>query len=253
MSPGTESLFAIGILGGYPVGAANISDAYRSGNLSSEEASRYAVFCNNAGPAFIFGVLSRLFPDIRWVLALWLIQFLAAVLTGYVLVGTDSGKVPASTKQISISDSVSNAIRNMAGVCAWVVLFRVCLEFLNRWFLRFLPPILQIALTGILELSNGCLRLDQIADLNLRFPVASAMLSMGGICILMQTRSVFPELDVWRYIIGKLVHLMFSLLLSFVAVLLTPKMNHYGPVTVVAAITVCMLRIRNTKKEVAIP
>ena len=50
-----------GFLGGYPTGAQAVAQAYESGSISKETASRMLGFCNNAGPAFIFGILSTIF------------------------------------------------------------------------------------------------------------------------------------------------------------------------------------------------
>ena len=79
---GAESLLAIGLLGGYPVGAQNVALAYRSGQLSKEQAARMITFCNNAGPAFIFGILGSIFsfPAVPWLL--WTIHIISALLVG---------------------------------------------------------------------------------------------------------------------------------------------------------------------------
>ena len=143
----------------------------------------------------------------------------------------------------------------MAGVCAWVVLFRMCLSFLDQWFLNDLQPVPQILLAGLLELSNGCLRLEQAGDPELRFVMASAMLSLGGLSILMQTKAVFPQLHTRRYIAGKLIHLTFSMLLSGTLVLMMSGRIAIGVCSVFllsAIFLMRLFRVRKTKKEVAI-
>ena len=52
----------------------------------------------------------------------------------------------------------------MATVCGWVELFRVLLAFLKRWIFWILPAAVHVAVTGILELSNGCCELLSVAD-----------------------------------------------------------------------------------------
>ena len=74
---GAETLWIIGILGGYPVGAQCIGQAYAAGKLSKPDAERMLGFCSNCGPAFIFGVLHAFFPD-KWMLwALWIIHIIS--------------------------------------------------------------------------------------------------------------------------------------------------------------------------------
>lgn len=252
MHPGSESLLAIGILGGYPVGAANIANVHRDGQLTTEESTRYAIFCNNAGPSFLFGILRHVFPDISWLIALWLIQITASVLTGFTLTSYRTRPVYPGQRHETVSETVNKAIRNMAGVCAWVVLFRMCLSFLDQWFLNDLQPVPQILLAGLLELSNGCLRLEQVGEPELRFVMASAMLSLGGLSILMQTKAVFPQLHTRRYIAGKLIHLTFSMLLSWTLVLMMSGRIAIGVCSVflLSAIFVMRLfRVRKTKKR----
>ena len=131
---GTESLLAIGFLGGYPVGAKNVTFAWKKGLLRSQDAERMVVFCNNAGPAFIFGLLGQMFghPLIPWIL--WLIQILSAILTGYLLPGgTGSHVCISNSESVMLTDALDDSLRVMARVCGWVVLFRILLEFLQKW------------------------------------------------------------------------------------------------------------------------
>lgn len=215
MGVGSESLLAVGLLGGYPIGAANIAAELKSGHLSQEEAQRLAVFCNNAGPSFLFGVLGPLFPHAAWVWLLWMVQICSAIFTGYLLPGEGtSSAASCDAQQVSLSSSLNRSIRSMATVCGWVVLFRMILEFLHLWILWLLPVPIQVVITGLLELSNGCIALTQIQSDSLRFVLAGVMLSLGGLCVWMQTRAVFPELNLLRYIKGRILHCLICILFS---------------------------------------
>lgn len=46
-----------GLLGGYPAGAAAVTELYRAGALSKAEAERALCFCNNSGPGFFAGLI----------------------------------------------------------------------------------------------------------------------------------------------------------------------------------------------------
>lgn len=254
---GSESLLAVGILGGYPVGAKNVSDARRERLLSAEDAQRMAVFCNNAGPSFLFGILGPLFPNSRWVWLLWAVQILSAILTGMLLPGGSVKSISMEQqKAASITGVLGRSLKSIALVCGWVTLFRMILEFLNRWIFWLFPLPLRVLLTGLLELSNGCIGLHQIGEEALRFLLASVMLSMGGLCILMQTKSVFQELDMKAYLRGKLLQCAISMLLSLAAVpLLTESDSAYRFISLLfVGLTVAVLCqfSRKRKKEVAI-
>ena len=60
---GMESVLLISFLGGYPVGAQNIYSIYSNRLIDRYTAQKLLCFFNNAGPAFIFGMIGMLFKD----------------------------------------------------------------------------------------------------------------------------------------------------------------------------------------------
>lgn len=209
---GTESLLIPAFIGGYPVGAGAVGTAWRTGQLQKEDAQRMLGFCNNCGPAFLFGTGAALFPSISMVWALWGIHLAGAILAARLLPAGLAGPVLASRqKKKNSSDILSASIRVMSMICGWVVLFRVVIAFLTRWILWLLPVSAQVFLTGLLELTNGCCELPRIADIRLRFTVFSCLLALGGLCIGMQTVSVTEGLSLKYYYRGKLIQALFSL------------------------------------------
>lgn len=215
MPGGTGSLLAIGLLGGYPVGAQNVALLYRSRQLSAGQAAQMIAFCNNAGPAFVFGVLGSMFSDpfIPWVL--WAVHILSALSVGILLPGNAvaSGVQPLS-RRLRLTEALEQAVRTMGLVCGWVVVMRMVLAFLERWFLWMLPPAAQVAICGVLELSNGCIRLSSLECEGTRFVLAAAMLSLGGICVTLQTASVTEGISMKLYFPGKLLQCSISILLA---------------------------------------
>lgn len=215
MPIGSEPLLLLGFLGGYPTGAQAVAQTYEAGQLSKADANRLLGFCSNAGPSFLFGIAAAAF-DCRWMpWALWLIHIGSAVITGILLPGKGSSAGIQRKPTLSLPQAVEQAIRVMAKVCAWILLFRVLLTFCDRWFLWLFSSELCVIFTGLLELANGCLRLDQISCVGLRFIVCSGILSFGGISVAMQTQSVTGSLGLGMYIPGKILQTLISLLLSY--------------------------------------
>ena len=214
---GAESLLILGFLAGYPIGAQLITQAYKAGKLSKHSSLRMLGFCNNAGPAFLFGILSPLFASVKTVWVLWGIHIFSALVTGYVLPSREA-KPTHITPSVGISfpESLQKAIKSTAGVCGWVILFRVILGFCNRWFLWLFPASVQILLSGILELSNGCVLLHNISSEGERFILAGIMLAFGGLCVGMQTISVTEGLGTGWYFPGKVLQTALALLLSII-------------------------------------
>ena len=230
---GSEMLLLTGFLGGYPVGAQNAAQLYRDGLISREDAHRMCIFCNNAGPSFLFCILLPIFSDFETVLLLWVIQMFSAILLGHFYPGGAHRSTIIRTEHSrTVADSLSMSIHAMAKVCGWVLVFRMLLEFLENWFLWLLPSELQVLVTGVLELSNGCLSLAGVQNESIRFFIASVLLSFGGICICMQTFSVCPKEIQKGYCTGKILHSVLSAVLSLLAM----SMKRFLPVRYVLMI-----------------
>lgn len=204
-------------LGGYPIGAKCVTDLYRNGLIEKEQAERMLGFCSNAGPSFLFGMVSAFFPDKRMVWTLWCIHILSAVLTGLLLPGRmrEANRCICKNESLhSEQDIMMSAIKAMAAVCGWIVVMRTLLQFLNVWLLWMLPQWMQVAVIGFLELSNGCCELLRLENVAHRFIVCSCMLAFGGVSVLLQTMSVTKGLSLRNYVAGKVLQTVFSLILS---------------------------------------
>lgn len=215
---GAESLLAVGLLGGYPVGAQCVAQTYRDGQLSKADATRMLGFCSNAGPSFLFGMLAGAFSDTMTVWALWGIHILSALMTGMLLPGGSNTSVRSSFAPVpSPATALRQSITVMAGICGWVVVFRVLIAFCQRWFIWALPTEAGIAMTGLMELANGCCQLSLVEQEGLRFLLAALLLGCGGFCVFLQTVSVTADLGIGLYFPGKLVQGSVSCMLACLA------------------------------------
>ena len=229
MPEGAEDLFFLGLLSGYPVGAAMVSQAAQSGRISKQDAKRYLSFCSNTGPSFIFGIGAGLFPGIGSCAVLWLIQILSAVMVGILTPGKRHKAGFKNQSPLSLQQALRNAITTMAIICGWVILFRVLIAVLERWVLWCIPESAQILLRGILELANGIVSLSQIGNLGLRMILFSALLSFGGICVYMQTASVARDVPMGYYLPGKLAQSAMACVLATALQFFLPSPQRYIP------------------------
>lgn len=210
MPGGSGSILLLGLLGGYPVGAQCIAQQRELGTLSKADAQRLLGFCNNTGPAFLFGILSSFFPSTQYIFLLWLVQILSAILTGMLLPGKAETSCSLETNSsFTAAKAIDRATKSIISVCAWVIVFRILLAPFSH------VPLLG----GIIELTNGCLQLGNIHSLPLRFVTASVYLSFGGLCVHMQTLSAIKDLSLKYYFCGKLLQTAISLILSAVVVI----------------------------------
>ena len=207
------SALLLGFLGGYPVGAKCIQQMYTSGNISREDAHRMLSFCCNAGPAYIFGIGTLLFSDVRLCWLVWLIQIASSLAVAYLSPAENlTVNEPAVQHSFSVGNTLRQAINVMATVCGWIILFRIILAFVQKWFLWLLPQNIAILLSGILELANGCSLLLQTESTLMRFILFSVMLSFGGVCVHLQTATVLSGcgLSIRPYLFGKAMQCAFT-------------------------------------------
>ncbi len=212
------SLILAGWLGGYPVGAKVVDQAYRSGRLSKGQAQRMLVACNQCGPAFLFGVGHQILGRGWACWLLWAILLLSAGIAGALLTKR-SGLIPGGrTQPISFPQALENGVKVMGTVCGWVVLFRVALGFLERWGLDRASVPVRAVTEGILELSNGCIVLMEASDPAMRFLICAGLMSFGGACVSMQTCAVTsPALNKTDYFLGKLLQCCIATSLAWIA------------------------------------
>lgn len=233
---GSEPLLLIGLIGGYPVGAQCITNAKKSGQLTDRDAKRMLGFCNNAGPAFIFGMTGQLFQNRAASWVLWLIHILSALAVGAILPGEITEKSTVKPNH-SHSASIGQSVRTMGTICGWIVMFRIVIAFCQRWFLWLFPIEISVVFQGVLELSNGCVALNSVKDESLRFVVCSGILAFGGICVWMQTLSVTDGISTVHYLPGKLLQTCISCAVSsiFAVVLFSENEETHSP----ALLAVC--------------
>lgn len=246
---GSECLLLLGFLGGYPTGAQGVAGAYADGQLSRKDAARMLSFCSNVGPSFLFGIGSRCF-GLGTLWALWAIHILSALLTGILIPGESGSPAAISGKNLTVPQALDRAVKTMAKVCGWVVLFRILTAFLDRWFLWLLPIPARVGVLGVLELTIGCTSLREITSPELRFVLASVLLALGGLCVLLQTSSVIRDLPLSNYLRGKALQALFSLLLSGLYVQLSRSLG-FMAVPVVFLLVFLSVFLLKAKKGVA--
>ena len=142
---------ALGLCGGYPVGARTAAELVENGALSRDEGERLLAFCNNAGPGFLLGVCGAgVFSSSRAGAALYLIHVAAALCAGLLicraLPPVPHGTYPhKSAKAQHLSTAFPAAVQNALTGCLNVSAFVVFFTVLARLLLHFLPAPLRAA------------------------------------------------------------------------------------------------------------
>lgn len=220
------SALALGLVGGYPVGAKTVCQLYSRGRCSRAEAQRLLAFCCNCGPGFILGVVGdSIFGSRRIGLLLWAAHVAAALMVGLLfrLFGDKEITIPshsqtASTQPPSCAAAFLHAVTGSLQSCLNISAFVLFFSVLNRllalsglvasgsWLGRFLA--------GFLELSTGVSGLTEGNTL-VRLGLAAFFLGWGGLSVHGQTYVFLSEcgLSPKPYLAGKLLHGLLSALL----------------------------------------
>ena len=242
------SALTLGLIGGYPVGARTAIGLYESGQCSRDETLRLLAFCNNSGPAFIFGVVGAgVFASGRIGLCLYLVHALASLCVGILFrfygekgaPGRGRGAQFRATRfTAALTNSVKGAARSILNICAFVLLFTVIVRLLfvcgfmglaARTVSALLSGMgvdLRMAeqlLTGLLEVSAGVTGLASLSGAG-RLPMAAFLLGWAGLSVHCQVLSFLADsgLGAGTYLAGKLLHGALSALFTALLVRLWP-------------------------------
>ena len=185
-------IIMLSMVGGLPVGAKAVEDAFSMGYISKTEGKRLLTFCINPGPAFVITSVGFYFLGSKTagiviyaslVLSSLIIGFLTRFVFQECLNNVCSNATVKSDEQISFSasfvSSVNTAISSVINVSAWVILFSCVSELITL-----LPVSERTALfiTGITEMTNGVRQ----ASGKVPMPVIAGIIGFTGICGQMQ-------------------------------------------------------------------
>ena len=207
MPEGAECLLVPAFLGGYPAGAGAVGQAYTSGGLTKDQAQRLLGWCSNVGPAFLFGIVAGAFEDPLAGWRLWGFQILGALVAARLLPGKP-GKA-AAYEETNHGDLLALTALTMGKICVTVVLFRVILCYMAKFFP--MDGAIGVILGGLLELTNGCCNLGAVPSA-LRESAAGGLMALGGVCVLFQTKGVTDGLNLKYYFAGKGIQALFCIL-----------------------------------------
>ncbi len=234
------SAFVLGIIGGYPVGAKTAISLYEKKYISRDEAERLLAFCNNCGPAFIFGVVGAgVFANSMIGLLIYLVHICASVLVGLLFRfrGNRSASPRSSMRIETVSfsaaftGSIRNALQSTLNICAFILFFTVIIRLLvlsgaisalaTALATLLLPfggtkPIAERLLIGAIEMSSGVASLSGAAgSLSDQLALAAFILGWAGLCVHCQVLSFLGSsgLSARTYLLGKLLHGVLSAVL----------------------------------------
>ncbi|MBE6655397.1 MAG: hypothetical protein E7609_00805 [Ruminococcaceae bacterium] len=208
LSAAGGTVFLLGALFGFPMGAKAIARYYPEGRISKEEAERLLLFSGNASPFFLIGsVGTEMLSSSRMGVALYLLQLSVSVSCGILLgilaprADFSDKELPYHEKKSSFPAAVRGAVKQSLFISGYILFFSAVLSMT----LPYLPhPFLKTLFSSLLEIGNACALAANDKALALPFCAFGACFS--GLSVYFQVLDCIEEtdLDIKRYIPIKL-------------------------------------------------
>lgn len=199
-------IFTFGMFAGYPVGVKMLCDEYSAGRLSKRRAELLSGLCFGAGPAFVFGCISRqLYSSDRAGLIILISNIAANVLLALIMsvplrrtfrehTHNRCGGLSADM----LTDCVMQSGRAMGRICVMIVFFSVFSAFFSRTGAAAAGELL--AKLPDLDRESGKVIVAALFDVTntgdlpcgdwLLLPYISAATAFGGLCVMMQISGI---------------------------------------------------------------
>lgn len=195
-------VLTLSMLSGYPIGAATTADLYLRGAIDSDDAKRICSFTSTSGPIFILGTVgSAVFGSPVCGAIILAAHYAAAVTTGIVFRGRRKPSPPRTLPPPADHDGIlagciSSAALSMLAVGGYIVISNMLVDALSLAGLgkllssipsREAAECLNAVIAGAVEMTRGSMAAADIPDQALAVALAAAIVSFGGLSVLLQS------------------------------------------------------------------
>jgi len=196
------SVFLIGSVGGYPIGAKLLSELYDEKKIDRGTAEQMLSYCYLAGPAFICGAAGvKLFSSVKAGMIIFG-AIIGANLVIAVISGLSRDIPPREKTSVKLEltfdkliGSVYGGAKGMFSICAVIVFFSSIICILEKCGMISLAARKLSGITGMRQSDvsaavKSVIEISNISSLTKNdyslIPLSAALLSFGGLCVLMQ-------------------------------------------------------------------
>ena len=176
-------IFIASMLSGSPTSAYIISNLYKQGNISKNNAHITLLFTYFSNPLFLYSILNTIFQTNYIVIKLMIIHYLSNIIIWIIYnkkIEKNSRIINNNT--INIANSIKKAMNTTIMVLGTITFYLIISNILN----------LNMYLRGILELTQG---LNLLINNNIPFKeiIAIFFISFGGLSIHTQVKCILDE------------------------------------------------------------
>ncbi len=199
-------IFLVSQISGYPIGAKMLSVLVKENRLSKRKASLLSGCCFGCGPAF----LGALFTESHHVFLVFSACFISNLLLFLICAGVKNKNVPRGTfsetqpPNVSLVKATVSAGVSMLKICAMVLMFGGIFGIISALDIdSLIGNRFGNIIYGFLEISRIT---EFTANTEAFLPILGAMLSFGGVCVLMQINAVADGyINIWYTAVFRLI------------------------------------------------
>lgn len=221
-------VFLLGLLCGYPMGAKLTADLYYAGKISRQEAEYLLTFCSNPSPAFLATYVGQICLEGKvpagFLAGLLLLSDMICMCLFRIVFSRKKSTpvfvackraVNAEAPPTAILDLViMNSFETMAKLGGYILMFSVISACISHFWC--LPSEGKYILLGFIEVTTGVHSLVFSGfAFRRRAILALCMSAFGGLCIMMQTKSVLgKDLSLRPYAFAKCINTAITAVLA---------------------------------------
>lgn len=218
----------VGMLSGYPLGAATVARLYQQGDIGRREAQYILHFCNNASPMFLVEFIGVSCLGLHKPLLILIIVYLAGWLGAFCerIVFKIQGKKILSSNPVKhavrhggsspgiikvLDESILHSFVMLTKVGGYIILFSILAGVIRQMWS--MPEIWKASLVSILEITSGAISVVGAAPGSMGMILLAGFSAFGGFSSVAQTASVLSETDLsmFQYLLAKLRQGLFAM------------------------------------------
>lgn len=209
----------IGLLSGYPLGAATVAKLYGQGEIGKQEAQYILHFCNNASPMFLVEFIGASCLGLRQPLLILGIVYLAGWLGAlcdrlvYALRGMSFASPQNGTTRKThthagviavLDESILHSFTILTKVGGYIILFSILAGIIQQ--MCPLPYVCKAVVVCALEITTGAVAMVATVSGKMGYILLIGFAAFGGLSSVAQSASVLSETDLSmvKYLLAKI-------------------------------------------------
>lgn len=227
--------YSTSIAAGYPSGLNSLAMQVEGTDTNTLLAA--TLLCSNVGPMFVVGAMGTLIGNTRLAWLILISHYIGGIIVAFIAsrvfkIKTIKPKID-NRDRLNFADSVEKSIQNaifvMLKVCGCIVIMRVFTAInmatpIGTMLKKLTFIDAELILRGTLEMADGCLYIATNQNILLACVAICAIVSFGGISVLLQSVSYLNKLkvNVKTYTIFKALHAFVSSIICYIALQIKP-------------------------------